>query len=94
MSKTKAGGTSKNVHDSPGQRLGVKVYGGEKIRTGGIIIRQIGRNKIPGPGTKMGRDYTIYANQDGIVSYRQTRIRRFTGKTVPRTEVSVVNAAK
>ena len=90
MSKTKAGGSSKNVHDSPGQRLGVKVYGGESIRTGGIIVRQVGRTKVPGPGTKMGKDFTIYAAKDGTVAYRQTKIRRFTGKTVPRTEVSVV----
>jgi large subunit ribosomal protein L27 len=89
MSKTKAGGTSKNVHDSPGQRLGVKVFGGQTIRTGGIIVRQVGRNKVPGPGTKMGRDYTIYAAQDGVVEYKATKIRRFTGKTVPRTQVSV-----
>jgi len=90
MSKTKAGGTSKNVHDSPGQRLGVKKFAGESIRTGGIIVRQIGRTKIPGPGTKMGRDYTIYAAKDGVVAFRETKIRRFTGKTAPRTEVSVV----
>ena len=90
MSKTKAGGSSKNVHDSPGQRLGVKVFGGQDIRTGGVIVRQVGRTKIPGPGTKMGRDFTIYATKDGTVKYRETKIRRFTGKTVPRTEVSVV----
>jgi len=90
MSKTKAGGTSKNNRDSAGKRLGVKVDAGDTIRTGGIIIRQIGRSKVPGPGTRMGRDYTIYAARDGKVAFRQTRIRRFTGKTAPRTEVSVV----
>ena len=90
MSKTKAGGTAKNVHDSPGQRLGVKLYAGEKVRTGGIIIRQIGRTKLPGPGTKMGKDYTIYAAKDGTVAFRQTKIKRFTGRSAPRTEVSVL----
>ena len=90
MSKTKAGGSSKNVHDSPGQRLGVKVFGGELVKTGGIIVRQIGRTKISGPGTKMGKDFTIYAARDGVVQFRQTKIKRFTGKTAPRTEVSVV----
>lgn len=90
MSKTKAGGSSKNVHDSPGQRLGVKVYAGEKVHTGDVIIRQIGRTKIPGPGTKMARDFTIYAEKAGTVAFRQTKIKRFTGKTAPRTEVSVV----
>ncbi len=90
MSHVKAGGSAKNVHDSPGQRLGVKLFGGEKVRTGGVIVRQVGRTKLAGPGTAYGRDFTIYATKDGIVSYRQTKIRRFTGKTVPRTEVSVI----
>lgn len=90
MSKTKAGGSSKNVHDSPGQRLGVKAYAGEKVNTGDVLIRQIGRTKIAGPGTKMARDFTIFAMQPGIVEFRKTKIKRFTGRTVPRTEVSVV----
>lgn len=90
MSKIKAGGSSKNVHDSPGQRLGVKVFGGETIRTGGVIVRQVGRTKVPGPGTDMGRDFTIFATRDGIVEFKKTKIKRFTGSTVPRTVVSVV----
>lgn len=89
MSKTKAGGSSKNIHDSPGQRLGVKVYAGQPITTGSIIVRQIGQTKIAGPGTKMGRDYTIFAAKDGIVDFRKTKKLRFNGKTVPRTEVIV-----
>ncbi len=90
MSKTKAGGSSKNVHDSPGQRLGVKAYAGESVNTGDVLIRQIGRTKIPGPGTKMAKDFTIYAAQAGTVSFRQTKVTKFTGRSVPRTEVSVV----
>ena len=92
MSKTKAGGSSKNVHDSPGQRLGVKAYAGEAVHTGDVLVRQIGRTKVPGPGTKMARDFTIYATKTGVVSHRKTKVRRFTGKTVPRVEVSVVEA--
>ena len=90
MSKTKAGGTTKNNRDSAGQRLGVKLYAGEAVKTGMIIVRQIGRTKIAGPGTKMGRDFTIFAMKDGVVEFRSTRIKKFTGKTVPRTEVRVV----
>ena len=90
MSKTKAGGSSKNVHDSPGQRLGVKRYAGEDVTNGMVLVRQIGQTKLAGPGTKMGRDFTIFAVKDGKVSYRQTKKRRFSGKTVPRTEVSVI----
>ncbi len=90
MSKTKAGGSSKNNRDSPGQRLGVKRYAGESVKTGAVLVRQIGRSKIAGPGTKLGRDFTVFATKDGVVEYRQTKIRRFTGRTVRRTEVSVV----
>ncbi len=89
MSKTKAGGSSKNVHDSPGQRLGVKRFAGETVRAGEVIVRQIGRTKLAGVGTRMSRNFTIFALKDGVVSYRKTTTRRFTGKNVPRTEVSV-----
>lgn len=90
MSKTKAGGSSKNVHDSPGQRLGVKVFGGQTIKTGGVIVRQVGQTKVAGPGTRMGRDFTIYAAQDGVVEFKQKKVRRFTGAKAPRTEVQVI----
>jgi large subunit ribosomal protein L27 len=89
MSHKKGGGSTSNVHDSPGQRLGVKVFGGQKVRTGGIIVRQRGLTKIAGAGTKVGRDFTIYATKDGKVSYQKTKITRFSGHTIPRTRVSV-----
>lgn len=90
MSKVKAGGSSKNVHDSPGQRLGVKVYGGQSVRTGSIIVRQVGQTKLAGDGTRISRDFTIYAAKDGVVEYRKTKRTRFSGHSVPRTEVRVV----
>jgi len=89
MSKIKAGGTAKNIHDSPGQRLGVKLYGGSKVKTGQIIVRQVGMTKRPGPGTRMSRNYTIHAARDGIVQYKKRKVRLFSGKSVQRTEVSV-----
>lgn len=89
MSKVKAGGSSKNVHDSPGQRLGVKVFGGEKVNTGQVIVRQTGLNKRAGEGAFVSRNYTIHAAKDGIVTYTKRRYRLFTGKTVQRTEVTV-----
>lgn len=89
MSHVKAGGTAKNVHDSPGQRLGVKLYGGQKVKVGQVIVRQVGMNKRGGKGTKVSRNYTIHAHKDGVVTYKTRRIRRFTGKTVQRTEVTV-----
>jgi len=89
MSHVKAGGTSKNNHDSPGQRLGVKLFGGENVKTGQIIVKQTGLTKRAGVGTFLSRDYTIHAKHDGVVNYNERRVRLFSGKTVKRTEVTV-----
>lgn len=89
MSKTKAGGTAKNVHDSPGQRLGIKVAGGQVVKTGDIIVRQIGMTKRAGPGTFISRNFTIHAAKDGTVKFVSRRFKRFSGRSVPRTEVTV-----
>ena len=90
MSHVKAGGTAKNVHDSPGQRLGIKLYGGQKVKVGQVIVRQVGMTKRPGAGTKMSRNYTIHAAKDGVVEYQSRKVRLFSGKSVRRTEVKVV----
>jgi large subunit ribosomal protein L27 len=89
MSHVKAGGTAKNIHDSPGQRLGVKIFGGEKVRTGQVIVRQVGLTKRSGKGTTLSRNFTVHAKHDGVVSFKTRKVRRFTGKTVRRTEVIV-----
>ena len=89
MSHVKAGGAAKNVHDSPGQRLGVKIYGGQKVKNGQVIVRQIGMTKRAGKGTMMSRNFTIHASKDGVVKFNQRRYKTFTGRTVPRTEVTV-----
>lgn len=89
MSKTKAGGTSKNNKDSPGQRLGVKVFGGETVKIGNVIIRQVGLTKRAGVGTFLSRNYTIHAARDGVVKYSRRRYKSFGGRTIRRTEVTV-----
>ena len=89
MSKVKAGGSSKNVHDSPGQRLGVKRYGGQTVRTGEVLVRQVGETKRAGEGTFISRNFTIHAAKDGVVQYITRKVRTYTGKTVRRTEVIV-----
>lgn len=89
MSTVKAGGSTKNNHNSPGQRLGVKKFGGEKVNVGDVIVRQVGRSKLAGEGTFMSRNFTIHAAKEGIVTFRQRKVKRFTGKTVSRTEVTV-----
>lgn len=89
MSHVKAGGTSKNNRDSQGQRLGVKLFGGQKVKTGQVIIRQVGMTKRAGKGTFLSRNYTIHAAKDGIVQYKSRKVRTFSGRSVPRTEVTV-----
>ena len=73
MAHKKGQGSSRNGRDSPGQRRGVKKYGGEHVSAGNIIVRQLGTKFHPGENVGMGRDYTIFATQDGVVSYRRTR---------------------
>ncbi len=89
MSKVKAGGSSKNNHDSPGQRLGVKLFGGQKVKTGQVIVRQVGMNKRSGKGTMLSRNFTIHASKDGIVNYTTRKVKTFSGRSVPRVEVTV-----
>lgn len=89
MSHVKAGGTAKNVHDSPGQRLGVKLFGGQTVKTGQVIVRQVGMTKRAGVGTMLSRNFTIHATKDGIVKYSTRKVRLFSGKSVRRTEVTV-----
>ncbi|MEO9137260.1 MAG: 50S ribosomal protein L27 [Casimicrobiaceae bacterium] len=69
MAHKKAGGSSRNGRDSESKRLGVKVYGGEAIRAGGIIVRQRGTPIHPGVNVGIGKDHTLFALVDGKVSY-------------------------
>lgn len=69
MAHKASGGSTQNVHDSPGKRLGVKKFGGELVWPGCIIVRQRGTKFYPGRGVKMGRDFTIYATTTGIVEF-------------------------
>lgn len=82
MAHKKAGGSSRNGRDSAGQRLGVKIFGGQDIEAGSIIIRQRGTRVHPGQNVGMGRDHTLFALVNGKVAFGKGR----TG----RNEVSVV----
>ena len=84
MAHKKAGGSSRNGRDSPGQRLGVKIFGGQAIVAGNIIVRQRGTQFHPGDNVGMGRDHTLFATADGKVQFREGYKRR--------TYVSVVAA--
>ena len=89
MSHVKAGGTAKNVHNNAGQRLGVKRFGGQKVKAGEVLVRQTGSTKLAGEGTYMSRNFTIHAAKDGIVTFVKTKKSLFSGKNVPRVRVEV-----
>ena len=82
MAHKKAGGSSRNGRDSHAQRLGVKVYGGQEILQGGIIVRQRGTKVHPGKFVGVGKDHTLFAKRDGVV--------KFHGGMKGRTYVSVL----
>jgi large subunit ribosomal protein L27 len=84
MAHKKAGGSSKNGRDSQGQRRGIKVYGGQQVKAGNILVRQLGTRIHPGDNVGMGKDYTLFAKADGTVSYERL------GRS--RKKVSVVKA--
>ncbi len=69
MAHKKAGGSSRNGRDSAGQRRGVKKFGGEFVRAGNILVRQLGTKFHPGKNVGMGRDYTLFALMDGVVAF-------------------------
>ncbi|WP_035238574.1 50S ribosomal protein L27 [Desulfobacter vibrioformis] len=71
MSHKKAAGSSKNGRDSNAQRRGVKKFGGEKVTAGNIIIRQCGTRIHPGNNVGMGKDYTLFAKIDGVVTFER-----------------------
>ena len=85
MAHKKSGGSSRNGRDSPGQRLGVKRYGGQDVNAGEILVRQRGTKFHPGQNVGLGRDHTLFAKADGAV--------KFTTKRDDRCYVSIIPTA-
>lgn len=80
MAHKKAGGSTSNVRDSQGQRLGVKMYAGEQAKAGNIIVRQRGTKIRPGLNVSKGKDDTLFATADGTVKFSTRRVTRYTGQ--------------
>lgn len=93
MAHKKAGGSTNNGRDSNAKRRGVKRFGGQKVNAGEIIIRQKGFQFRPGANTHIGKDWTIHADAEGVVSFSQKRLLKFNGKREKATFVHVVAAA-
>ena len=77
MAHKKGLGSSRNGRDSEAKRLGVKIFAGQTVKTGMIIVRQRGTKFRPGPGAGLGRDDTIFALRDGTVEFRRSGDKRF-----------------
>jgi len=71
MAHKKAGGSTRNGRDSPGKRLGVKRYGGQTVSAGSILVRQRGTTFHPGNNVGLGRDYTLFAKINGVVTFER-----------------------
>jgi large subunit ribosomal protein L27 len=71
MAHKKAGGSSRNGRDSNGQRRGVKRFGGQSVSAGNILVRQLGTKLHPGNNVGVGKDYTLFAKIDGIVTFER-----------------------
>ncbi|HWX76369.1 MAG TPA: 50S ribosomal protein L27 [Candidatus Acidoferrales bacterium] len=84
MAHKKAGGSSRNGRDSQGQRRGVKIFGGEAVRAGNILVRQLGTRIHPGKNVGMGRDFTLFAKIDGVVLYDRLDKERKRVSVLPR----------
>jgi large subunit ribosomal protein L27 len=88
MAHKKAGGSSRNGRDSDGQRLGVKLFGGEIVVAGNILARQRGTKWHPGNNVGIGRDHTLYARVDGKVKFRTKAKGRVFVSVLPMTEAA------
>ncbi len=90
MAHKKAGGSTRNGRDSNAKRLGVKLYGGQTVRAGGIIVRQRGEKMMPGTNVSCGKDFTLFATSDGKVEFSETAKKKYNGRIYKKRVVSVV----
>ncbi len=89
MAHKKGQGSSRNGRDSPGQHRGVKIYGGEKVVAGNILVRQVGTKIHPGKGVGMGKDFTIFATVNGQVRYERVgKDRKKVSRSTPNNPVA------
>jgi large subunit ribosomal protein L27 len=92
MAHKKAGGSTRNGRDSNAKRLGVKRFGGALVHAGEILVRQKGSKFRAGSGVSQGRDFTLFALQDGKVEFSEQAIKRFDGRTYKRNFINIMPA--
>ena len=89
MAHKKAGGSAKNLTDSNPKYLGVKLYAGEVAKRGDIIVRQRGTTTLPGKHVGMGRDHTLFALKEGVVSFKTVRKVGYDGRRSAKSKVNI-----
>jgi len=90
MAHKKAGGSAKNLTDSNPKYLGTKLYAGEKASAGSIIVRQRGTKMLPGKNVGMGKDHTLYALKEGVVSFGSKRKVSFNSRVLVKKTVNII----
>jgi large subunit ribosomal protein L27 len=94
MAHKKAGGSTSNLRDSNAQRLGVKRYAGQTVKSGNILVRQRGTKFHPGENVMKGKDDTLFATMNGIVKFTHKKIKKFTGRLQKRIFVNILPEKK
>ncbi|MFH1545864.1 MAG: 50S ribosomal protein L27 [Patescibacteria group bacterium] len=89
MAHKKAGGSTQNIRDSQPKYLGVKKFGGERVRAGNVIVRQKGMKFEPGENVYAGKDFTLHASVDGKVKFGERKILKFDARKKRKTTVAV-----
>ncbi len=92
MAHKKAAGSTKNGRDSVAKRLGVKIFGGQTVKSGNIIIRQRGTQFFPGENASMGKDHTIFALADGVVKFTEKQLKKYDGQVHKDKFVNIIKA--
>ncbi len=93
MSHKKAGGSTSNGRDSAAKRLGVKVFGNQAVKAGGIIVRQRGTQYFPGENTGIGKDHTIFSKVSGTVYFTEKAFKKYDGRTFKDKVINVTPLA-
>jgi len=92
MSHKKAGGSTKNGRDSNAKRLGVKLYGGQTVKAGNILVRQKGTKMQPGENVGVGKDFTLFALKNGVVKFTEKKMKKYDGRIFKNRIVNVTPA--
>ena len=90
MSHKKAGGSTKNGRDSVSKRLGVKLYAGQIVKAGNILVRQKGSTFQEGTNVGIGKDFTLFALKSGVINFTEKRVKKYDGRIVKNRFVNVV----